>query len=235
MKLFYCSSRSHEPLLERYFLPTLPKSFKPHGFFCPSAGNGDFETPGYLECLTFKVRKLLEVLEQCPGETLVLSDVDIVFFRDPVPALENLLRGKVELLLQREGVKIRDVNPGFMACRATPEVRRFYERVLERMKARGDGNDQHATNELLRAGEETVAWDYLPLSFYARTHGWPPPPEAFLYHANYTAGADGVRQKMEQFEEIQWVRENGRAAWLWSCAKRAPGKVWRMVRIGKSV
>lgn len=230
MKLFYCYSQSHELLLRQYFLPTLPASFEPEGFFCESPGNGDFKTPGYLDCIDFKVSKVLELLEQHAGGVFVMSDIDILFFRDPVPELERLLSGDTELLLQREGPRTADVNPGFFACRATPAVRGFFQQIVARMKVRGDRNEQFAANDLIHAGEVTVPWDYLPLTYYARTHGWPPPADAVLYHANFTPEAGGVHRKVEQFEEIRWVRKYGRPAWLWSCAKRIPGKLWRMTR-----
>ena len=231
LQLFYCYSRSHHPLLDRYFLPSLPSSFEPRGFFCPVEGTGDFYAPDFLECVTFKVRQILRTLEENAGELIVWSDIDILFFADPVPGLTQALSsGQTDLVFQREGHVVPDVNTGFFAGRATPEARRFFERMLARMGCPPAINDQAAANELLfRDAGAGVSWDYLPWPYYARTHGWPPPRNAILYHANQTGGADGLGQKIRQFEEIRWVRRWGAPACWWSCARRLPEKVKQML------
>ncbi|MFZ4682990.1 MAG: hypothetical protein ACOYMS_10840, partial [Terrimicrobiaceae bacterium] len=64
-----------------------------------------------------------------------------------------------------------------------------------------------------------------PWSFYARTHGWPPPSETHLYHANYTKGTDAVGQKIAQFEEFARIRAGGLPALAWSCLRRLPARM----------
>jgi hypothetical protein len=71
-----------------------------------------------------------------------------------------------------------------------------------------------------------ISWGYLPRSFYARTHGWPPPRHLAIYHANYTKGRDGVGQKLAQFREIDWVVRSGWFAWLLSVLRRIPGRIF---------
>ena len=85
-------------------------------------------------------------------------------------------------------------------------------------------NEACDENLLLRDGD-ALRWDYLPWSFYARTHGWPPPRETHLYHANYTKGRDAVGQKIAQFEEFARLRAGGLPARAWSCLRRLPGAV----------
>jgi hypothetical protein len=74
-------------------------------------------------------------------------------------------------------------------------------------------------------GNPVMTWGYLPCSHYARTHGWPPPRKLSLYHANYTKGPDGIGQKMQQFQEIEWIQRHGRPARIWSVIRRVPGKL----------
>jgi hypothetical protein len=83
-------------------------------------------------------------------------------------------------------------------------------------------------NRLLFTDSEAVSgltWGYLPLSYYARTHGWPPPRKLALYHANYTLGPDGIGQKFAQFREVDSLVRWGCPAYIWSIAKRIPGKL----------
>jgi len=229
MKLFYCYTDSQDRLRTQYFLPTLPLEFETHAFYCPAQGSGDYLTPDYVDCLHFKVHKILETLERHAGEVFVWSDIDILFFKNPIDDLQSLLEqsGK-DVLFQREGPRIEYLNPGFLVCRATEELRGFYRRILGKMHRNPSLHDMFAANELIQKGDP-VRWGYLPMRYYLRTHGWPPPRDTVIYHANFTSGRDAVGQKIRQFEEILWVRKWGYPALLWSCAKRAPGKVFRMV------
>ena len=71
-----------------------------------------------------------------------------------------------------------------------------------------------------------IPWSYLPRSFYARTHGWPPPRHLAIYHANYTKGRDGVGQKLAQLREVDWMVRGGWPARILSIARRIPGRIF---------
>ncbi len=71
-----------------------------------------------------------------------------------------------------------------------------------------------------------IPWGYLPRSFYARTHGWPPPRHLAIYHANYTKGRDGVGQKLAQLREVDWMVRGGWPARILSIARRIPGRIF---------
>jgi len=71
-----------------------------------------------------------------------------------------------------------------------------------------------------------ISWGYLPRSFYARTHGWPPPRHLAIYHANYTKGQDGVGQKLAQLREVDWMVRSGWPARILSIARRIPGRIF---------
>jgi hypothetical protein len=42
----------------------------------------------------------------------------------------------------------------------------------------------------------------LPMDFYARSHGWTPPDDLIIYHANCTVAPGSVQQKICQFENF---------------------------------
>ena len=90
-------------------------------------------------------------------------------------------------------------------------------------------NEQDAINRLLRE-DGRLRWGYLPPSFYARTHGWPPPRDLAIYHANETVGRDGVNQKIAQFQELRWMRQHGTWARVWSYVTKVPKRLSRLRR-----
>ena len=149
----------------------------------------------------------------------------------------------ITTLFQREARRYADVNAGFVVIRCSDRAGRFFARVREALAAHPGENEQRLLNRMLfgdavnnplsaarGAGAGEVEWGYLPWGFYARTHGWPPPRRLALYHANYTAGADAVGQKIRQFRELDRIRRHPVFGRFWSCARRVPGAVLRRLR-----
>lgn len=228
MKFFCCYTQGHEALFLDYFKPSLPEGIELRATLLPVAGAGDFLSAEFLECIARKVDLILESLRQHSGELIVWSDIDIVFLKPVVSELERLLEasGK-EILFQREGKKVADVNSGFFVCRCGPRLVSFFEEVRAGLLANPRTNEQYVINDLLRGGC-ALDFGYLPFSYYARTHGWPPPRDLALYHANETPGKDAVRQKIRQFKEVRWIRQHGPLAVAWSCVTKIPKRLKRL-------
>ena len=230
MKLFCCFTPAHRLLFDRYFQPSLPAAFELHATNIEVAGRGDYYSSEFLECIRRKMALVVESVAANPGELIVWTDIDIVFLENPLEELRRIAAASpADLFLQREGRRIESVNTGFMLIRCTPEALAFFQELQRRLASETHKNEQAVANDLLFIDHFPVRWEYLPLSFYARTHGWPPPQRVFLYHANFTVGPDGIGQKIRQFEELAWVRKWGGPARLYSVVKRVPGKLWRMV------
>jgi len=229
VKVFCCYTPAHEVLFRDYFRKSLPAGFDLRATSLAIEGSGDFRSPEYLNCLERKLELIVASIRENPGEILVWSDVDILFLQPAAALLAELLETSgQEILFQREGPKVSHVNPGFVALRATPRVADFYGRVLAALRAGSQKNDQFIINPMLSA-EKDLAWGYLPMTFYARTHGWPPPADIVIYHANETPGADGVGQKIGQFEHLLWVRKYGLFALALSCLRHVPKRLRRML------
>ena len=123
---------------------------------------------------------------------------------------------------------MRDVNTGFFVCRPTTPVRKFFERIQRYLETDASLNEQMAANHLLRESGEVhrLRWGFLPPSYYARTHGWPPPRNLAIYHANYTKGSDAVGLKLAQFEELEGILTRGWPARVASIVRRLPRKMF---------
>ena len=231
MKIYSCYTSSHERLFQEYFLPTLPPGFELQTIVLDRLqSSGAFRSPGYLECLQEKIRLVTDSLQKHPGELLVWSDVDIVFL--DARAAEDLHRlmeaSGQDLLFMREGRTGPTVNGGFYVCRANERTVAFFQGVSAHLAAHPQLLDQDAINDTLPPTGPTLKWGHLPPSYYARTNGWPPPRSLVCYHANETTGADNLRQKIEQFTELRWIRRYGPPAVLWSSLRRIPKRLRRL-------
>lgn len=191
------------------------------------SGKGDFMSPEFLLSVRKKIELILVHLRENPGETLIWSDVDILFGSISPVAIQTLLdTSHKSILFQQERPGMTDVNTGFYVCRSCAEVVAFFEKVHSRLVEEPGQDDQMAANFLI--SKENFPWiGTLPPTFYARTHGWPTPSRFAIYHANYTKGGNSVGQKIRQFEEVRFLERFGMPARIWSCLRRIPRKLGR--------
>lgn len=229
MHLCCCYTPAHEVLYREIFSASVPPGYSVHATLIEENGRGDFLSPEFLRCIRRKVELVEESLVLYEGETLVWSDVDISMIDlSPSRLAADLAEADSDLLFQRESPRLPDVNTGFFVCRANAEVRSFFVRVRKSLQNDPAINEQSAVNRLLlyTDGIRLPRWGYLPLSYYARTHGWPPPRDLALYHANYTKGSNGVDQKLQQFKELEVILQGGLPARIWSIIRRIPSKIF---------
>src|SRR5437660_3272142 len=186
MKIYCCFTPAHEILLRQEFLPSIPETFSVRAESIEVAGPGDFLSPEFLRCINQKISLIIESLRTNLGDVIVWADIDIrVFSLSPSKLVSEL--GEHDIAFQREG-KIGDyVNTGFFVCRGNERVIRFFQRVAAGLQENPNANEQYVVNQLL-CDEPRISWTHLPLRYYARTHGWPPPSDLALYHANATMG-----------------------------------------------
>jgi len=228
MKIFCCYTPAHEILYRDWFLPTVPAGFEVVPAEIDLTGPGDFLSREFIECIGRKVELILASLRENAGAAIIWSDVDIRFFALDGDALLAQL-GAHDIAFQREGKTVEDVNTGFFVCRCNARVEAFFEKVREGLRRNPATNEQYVINDLLKGGPGDISWTRLPLAYYARTHGWPPPKEMALYHANATPGKDGVALKIRQFREVDFVRRYGWPALVLTMIKYAPKRIRRLL------
>lgn len=228
MKLFCCYTPAHEVLLRDYFLPSVPLAFVLTPIKLEIDGAGDFLSPEFLRCIAQKVELISKSIDENPRSVIVWSDIDIQFFE---LRPENLLSqlGKHDIAFQREGRNGMEVNTGFFVCHSSPQLSRFFLRVREALQRNPSVNEQYVINQLLRDPTPGVSWTYLPFAYYARTHGWPPPRDLVLYHANATAGDNAIGQKIRQFRELAFLRRFRIPALVITFIKYAPKRLFRLL------
>lgn len=215
MKIYSCYTPSHEVLYRDYYLPTLPASLDDHASLIGISGSGDFRSVDFYQTIEAKLELMLDSIASNAGSAIIWSDVDIIYFGDPVPSLQRLLEeSDADIWFQKESPDDSDeeVNVGLVLMRCNVAVENFYRDVLATMRSTPGYQDQDSINHLLRDGVD-LAWDYLPFQFAAKTHGWPPRRDIVAYHANATVGAGGVNQKIRQFQRLRKLRRLGPAYW----------------------
>jgi len=214
MKIYSCFTPSHEILYRDYFFAALPQEFEPHVTPIDISGSGDFGTVDFIRTLEAKLEMALESIADNAGSAIVWSDVDIVFTRESVPLLHDLLNDcDTDIWFQKERPgDDKEVNAGLILMRCNEAVERLYRDALALMRSTPGYNDQHAINDILGNGAG-ISWSYLPYQFAARSHGWPPRQDFVAYHANCTMGDDGVGQKIRQFAEVRKLQRWGPVYW----------------------
>ena len=231
MKLFCCFTPAHKVLFETVFAPSVPEGFSLQSEAIELAGDGDFLSPEFLSCINRKIDLVLKSLRANPREVIVWADIDIRFLSLSTADLVLEL-GDHDVAFQREG-KIGDyVNTGFFVCRGNERVISFFQRVVAGLQENPNANEQYVVNQLL-CDEPRISWTHLPLRYYARTHGWPPPKNLALYHANATMGRAGVARKLQQFRDLDLLRRLPILGLAITSIKFAPKRIKRLLNEGR--
>ena len=226
MKIYSCYTPSHEPLYRDYFAPSLPASLESVVYPMDIEGSGDFLTQRYLQCLRAKAEEIEASIRENDGQIIIWSDVDILFIRDPAPVIESLFHEdpRLDLAFQAEHRRGRFINGGFVAMRCSDRLAAFYRQVPPTMDQIPNWHDQDAIFYLLPR-QSAIRWKTLPRTFAARSHGWPPPRNMILYHANCSPGSEGVEQKRRQFADLHAVRRHGQWGELATTLAHLPANV----------
>jgi hypothetical protein len=236
--LFFCVyTPSHEILYRDYFRPSLEPSLKPGKVELLAIElkqeGGHLGTDGYYAGLRKKLDLLLECLRAHPGEIIVSTDVDIVYVRPAADDLEKwLTESDKDILFQREGKRLHYFNGGLYVCHSCEGVIRFIQAVRDRMETEPMQDDQFIGNWMLQDGFP-LRYGFLPLACYARTHGWPPPKNIAIYHANETLGKHYIASKLKQFRDLALIRKYGWVGVLWTSIPKIPKRLIRWLGLKK--
>ena len=221
-------------------------SLAPTGIACknaeqtPSAAN--YGQEGYQKMLEIRTREILRLLG-C-GTTILVTDADVVFLKDPLPTLRALSEGK-DMLFQGDSVdhQVADsVIPyvanyaclGFMYLKPSPGTTALWEGVHNFQK-NFYWNDQAAVNVCLRHPTflMTVKWSVLDywqfpngIQFFKRKV---PVKDAFIVHTNFVLG--GLSKVAEMMAAGVWCYEPAiantcRQAYSVGCVNSKPAKTW---------
>lgn len=226
-------SQAHEVLYRKFFRASFPHPAWIVAERLEIDGNAEYLSPEWQQAIAMKPAVIARHLRRSPeGFAVVYSDSDVQFL--PGFSADGLARifegaGK-DILFQKENRRpdSQELNTGFCVMRASPRLAAFFEQVAAELQAARVRNDQPAVNELLpRSG---IAWGTLPLTFYARSHGFPPPRDAWIHHANFTL-QNSTEAKVRRLSRVKRMFHGGPAGWYQGvfeeCVEYAiSGKLW---------
>ena len=233
-------SPSHQKLYEQFFLQTLPTDAVVLKKDLEAPGDGAYHSQGWQKSVVSKLRWTLEHAEHNPGSIFALSDVDIQFFAGfRLDSLRDTLQlSGMDILFQREMLReaSNEVNTGFYIARSTPFLSALLRDAIRLCEGSTTQNDQIAVNALLKSEDLGRHWGFLPPTYYARSHGFPPRRDIILHHANVTYK---VPEKTAQLQRVRRLVAGGWTA-RWSAitaetidyalSGRLLGMIWRRLR-----
>jgi len=224
MKLITVCSDSHNELLEKHLLPSLPQTLTPVVVKTEQRGNGNHGwTPDFIAAMREKMSVVLHytMTEKSP---FLYCDADIRFnpLLNPVPVLMDLLQEKkLDILCQRDG---SDICAGFMLLDPSEKNADYLQAVLDYMDRNPSKCDQLAFKELYHSNLYSVeAKPRIGLldinSGFGNTNHLQPNVlwssennlleshkdiirKQFMWHANHTIGVQNKMDMLERFKII---------------------------------
>lgn len=196
----------------------------------------------YQKMLEIRAREILRLLG-C-GSTILVTDADVVFLKNPLPTLQALGKNK-DMLFQGDSVDHQVADSlipyvanyaclGFMYLKPTSGTTTLWEGVHNYQK-NFHWNDQAAVNVCLRHPVflMTVKWSVLDywqfpngIQFFKRKA---PVEDAFIVHTNFIMG--GVNKAAEMMAANVWCYEPAiantcRQAYSFGCVNQKLAKSW---------
>jgi len=227
------TSSAHEALYREYLLKTLPRGLRVvrenMGY---NTSDGSPLTTDWQSAMCVKVQHALNFSQLAEENAVFLvSDVDVQFFPSfDVNELRNYFHsiGK-DMAFQKERYRAGDeeVCCGFYVAKNNEPVRELLERALNVLLESSIKNEQVVINKLLPEGP--VSYSVLDQRFYARSHGFPPPPSLWMHHANC---ALSVTEKKSQLDRVARIARGSRVRRYWEAYLE---QINRALRKGASI
>ena len=133
-----------------------------------------------------KTQMIIDAIKENTGDRIIVSDIDIQFFRPTLP----LIQGTSDFLVQKEGDTLCI---GFMIIRCNESMLNFFNKVLIRCQ-KGEW-DQKVINEM----KNEISWEFLPEDIWGWKKGENPPLNIAAHHATF---AFSLEEKLAQMDYI---------------------------------
>ena len=205
----------------------------------PAARYGE---QGYQKILQIRTREILHLLD-C-GHTILVTDADVVFLKDPLPKLSLLSENK-DMLFQGDSVDHEVADSlipyvanyaclGFMYLKPTPGTSALWTGVYN-YQMKFYWNDQAAVNVCLRHPSLIMSVKWSVLDYWQFPNGIQvfkrkaSIEDAFIVHTNFIMG--DVNKAAEMMAANVWcyapaIADTCHNAYKFGCVNRKPAKTW---------
>jgi hypothetical protein len=207
LKIYALVTKSHEPMLNDWFLKTMPADCRPIINFM-HAEPAEFRKGQWHKIFAQKIEMILETLGS--NDIIVVSDVDIQFFKPIAEDIRSRMQDK-DILFQNNlcgrSTAVVGLCAGFIALRCSDAVRPFFEKALQDVN---DLNDPRIDDQVVYAGIlkyfPNLRFGLLPDNYWTRAELWvpdndlKPPSDIVIHHANWVLG---IEHKLEQLKRVR--------------------------------
>ena len=209
LKIYALTTKSHETLLTDWFLKTMPADCEPIVHFM-NAEPTIFRRGHWHKIFIKKLEMILNVIQN--DKLVVISDVDIQFFRPMAVDLQNKMQG-YDILFQNNAcgrsTDMGDLCGGFLVVRCSAAVSRFFEATRRQLIEMSHPaiDDQVAYANIIGRFSE-LKFGLLPNTYWTNAAIWKPgetlspPNDIVIHHANWVLGVD---HKVKQLEEVRRI------------------------------
>lgn len=198
MKIYTFYTDSHDILLNKYFLPTVPDEFEVIvEKFPQDCESGNFMQSGWFDTMTKKVNYVLKSIEECWGGEFIHADCDVQFFK---PFKKDILSQLDDCDVAAQQDEKNELCCGFFICKANKRTKNLFEEVKRLMSNKT--NDQVVLNSIKNnyVKSKTLDHRYFSVVQYLQKEYiplWTPEikidifdKNIIMHHANWTIGVE---------------------------------------------
>lgn len=211
MKLFYFSDPGFMDMKEK-FENSIQDPFDKQFHFLENDQLDRNKFGGGVGIWKYKTEMILKAIETSiqenkegeKEEIIVISDIDIVFYRPSIPTILECMID-ADICFQKE----RDyggINIGFMAIACNETTLTFWTKVYETLWTKvyetlenSDRWDQEIVNDFIQRSIIQIRWKLFPATIWAYSQRYPM-KDMILHHANCVGAKE---EKLQQMEEIR--------------------------------
>jgi hypothetical protein len=196
VKILASYTKSQEELANKFALPTFYKYFEPVLEVNDIETDGEFKHNNYLACLQRKILFVLATLNTLKeGEAFVVSDVDIVYLRDPKEEILKIVNGcNIAFQDEYDGLP----NGGFWFAKNSAKVRMYLIDVLNQMYLRKCMDQDVFRDKSMWTGLDVQLLDK---ELFASQTNRAMSEKSLLYHANGTVD-NSMSEKYRLLSEV---------------------------------
>lgn len=196
MKLFYFSDASFLDMKVR-FEKSMKDEFEKNYVFLRKVNLDRSKPGGGIDIWKFRTELILQAIQENLGEIILVSDIDIVFYKPVIPILLESMQEK-DICFQREYESQDGINVGFISMRCNETTLQFWQKVYLNITT-AEAWEQEVVNTLIYKEMYPISWGLFPSSIWCWSQG-NPRPEMALHHANC------VSKKDEKFAQMEYIR-----------------------------
>lgn len=180
----------------------------------PKFEENSLKCGGGIEMWKTRVDNIIQIIKTLEhNETFIFSDIDIVFYKECIPTIKDLIKTK-DLLFLRElydGIhepQGGNINFGFNIIKSNHRTYKFFCDVLDEVIKTGTWEQKVINEFLYKNNSYDLQWDLLPHTFLSQSVGLNNlSKNTILYHANCAVSLESKLGLINYVNDIRQTYE----------------------------